>query len=148
MNNEEADLQKYVEDFRQKFEKLPFEQVAFPRSVNGLETYWRMVGSSRRSPPNVRGSITYNNLLRQKNLTRHYHVIRNKDKIKWAWLKKHNPFQSTTLAVFDTLPKEFNAQNYIDYEAQYEKAFLSPIESITNVIGWTTKNISKSDKVL
>ena len=34
------------------------------------------------------------------------------------------------------LPKEFNLQEYIDYEVQFEKTFLDPMRFILNSIGW------------
>ena len=35
-----------------------------------------------------------------------------------------------------TLPSEFNVHPYVDYAAQYDKAFVEPLTSITNIIKW------------
>jgi hypothetical protein len=35
-----------------------------------------------------------------------------------------------------TLPKEFALDSYIDYNVQFDKAFLQPLKSILNVIDW------------
>ena len=141
MNNEEKDLHVHVAEFKKIFMKLPFEQVAFPRTVNGIHKYWDADNKCFRpkTPPNVRGSVTYNNLLKDKSLTGKYHIIRDRDKIKWAWLKVPNPFHSTCLAVFDTLPSEFDIQEYIDYNMQFEKTFRHPVETIIQTVGWKTE---------
>ena len=38
-----------------------------------------------------------------------------------------------------SLPKEFNLENYIDYNTQFEKSFLEPIKTITDSIDWQLK---------
>jgi hypothetical protein len=40
------------------------------------------------------------------------------------------------ISAIDSLPKEFILEDYIDYETQFEKNFLSPLRSITDVIDW------------
>ena len=35
-----------------------------------------------------------------------------------------------------TLPKEFNLEDYIDYDRQFEKSFLDPMKGILEKIGW------------
>jgi hypothetical protein len=37
------------------------------------------------------------------------------------------------------LPPEFGLQEYIDYDLQFEKAFLEPIKVILDQIGWSTE---------
>jgi hypothetical protein len=34
------------------------------------------------------------------------------------------------------LPTELKLDKYIDRDLQFDKAFLEPIKSITNIIGW------------
>jgi hypothetical protein len=41
----------------------------------------------------------------------------------------------------NVLPKEFAIEKYIDYETQFEKVFLSPIENILGAVGWASKKI-------
>jgi DNA polymerase elongation subunit (family B) len=40
------------------------------------------------------------------------------------------------------LPKEFDINQYIDYNKQYEKVFLDPLSSILESIGWTAEEQS------
>jgi hypothetical protein len=44
------------------------------------------------------------------------------------------------IACPDELPDELKAlDKYIDRETQFKKAFLDPVSSITEVIGWNTE---------
>jgi len=40
------------------------------------------------------------------------------------------------------LPKEFNLDKYIDYNTQFDKAFLGPMRTILNAIKWTEEKIN------
>ena len=40
------------------------------------------------------------------------------------------------------LPKEFKAEQFIDYEMQFEKSFLSPLRNILDIIGWQAEEVS------
>jgi hypothetical protein len=37
------------------------------------------------------------------------------------------------------LPVEFGLQQYIDYDLQFEKAFIEPIKVVLDCMGWTTE---------
>jgi len=39
----------------------------------------------------------------------------------------------------NSLPKEFDLNAYIDYDTQFEKAFLDPLKAIVEAIGWQTE---------
>jgi len=140
MNKEETDLHQFVAEFEKKFMELPFEDIAFPRTLNNLETYYDPNTLFKlHCPIHVRGSILYNKLLQDKKLTSKYQVIHNKDKIKFAYLKKPNPINEHVIAAYNELPEELGLTKYIDHDMQFEKAFLSPIRSITSIIGWNTE---------
>jgi hypothetical protein len=46
------------------------------------------------------------------------------------------------IAVLDELPKELDLHKYVDYDTQFQKAFLEPIKSILEVIGWQHEKVS------
>ena len=62
--------------------------------------------------------------------------IQDGDKIKFAYLKTPNKLGETVIATADYLPKEFGLDSLIDREKQFEKSFLEPMKSITEVIDW------------
>lgn len=136
MNGNQKDLVSFVEEFRIKFMSLPFEDVAFPRGVKGLEKY----GDSatiyiKGTPIHVKGALIFNNMLKIKKI-KSIPPIQNGDKIRFAYLMQPNPVNDTVIATPDELPDEFGLNKYIDRETQFDKSFLEPIRSITSVIGW------------
>ena len=53
-----------------------------------------------------------------------------------------NPLRENVIAILDEMPSEFKLENYIDYETQFQKSFLEPIKSITEVINWKIEKTS------
>jgi DNA polymerase elongation subunit (family B) len=142
MNGTQSDLVKFVEEFRAKFMELPFEDVAFPRGVKGLDFYADAASLYKKGTPiQVKGALIFNNLIKQKGLT-NIQPIQNGDKIRFAYLKMPNPVHDTVIATPDELPVEFNLDKYIDRELQFDKSFLEPLRSITSVIGWEAEHRS------
>ena len=137
VNETEQDVIDFIEEFKDKFKKLPAEDVFFPRSVKGLAKYSDAATIYRKSTPiHVKGSLIYNKLLQTKRLTRKYPKIQEGEKIKYAYLTEPNPTGDSVIAVLNTLPKEFGLNEYINYELQFEKSFLNPIKGILGTIGW------------
>ena len=137
VNETEQDVIDFIEEFKDKFKKLPAEDVFFPRSVKGLAKYSDAATIYRKSTPiHVKGSLIYNKLLQTKRLTRKYPKIQEGEKIKYAYLTEPNPTGDSVIAVLNTLPKEFGLHEYINYELQFEKSFLNPIKGILGIIGW------------
>jgi DNA polymerase elongation subunit (family B) len=143
MNKDEHAVREYIMDFKMKFMKLPFEEVAFPRGMNGMDKYIdRNTIYMKGTPIHVKGALLYNDLLVKKNLSKKYQMIGNGDKIKFAYLKLPNPIRDSVISVPDNLPTELGLDRYIDYDMQFEKCFLEPIKSILDVIGWSAEEVS------
>lgn len=140
MNGTEYELHKFIETFREEFLTLPFEAVAFPRGVKGMEKYRRKKDIyASGTPIHVKGALLFNHMLVERNI-KTVQPIADGDKIKFAYLKVPNPVYDTVLAVPDELPTELQfLDKYIDRELQFQKAFVEPLNSITNVIGWHTE---------
>ena len=136
MAGSESDLQKYVANFKSEFSSLGFDDVAFTRGVKDIEKYWVGGRFQSQTPIHVRGSVVYNEMLKKKKLTNKYQSITSGEKIKFAYLKNPNPTQDYVISCPNGLPKELKMETYIDYAVQFEKGYLSPIESITNTMGW------------
>lgn len=137
MNSDEAAVQKYIADFKERFMGLPFEDVAFPRGMKGLNKYKdRSTIYIKGTPIHVKGALLFNDLVTRKGLTRKHQLIGDGDKIKFAYLKVPNPINDTVISVLETLPAELGLDKYIDYEMQFQKCFLDPIKSILEIIGW------------
>jgi DNA polymerase elongation subunit (family B) len=135
----EDDLHNHIEKFRREFHKLPFEDVAFPRSVQNLTKYQN---ETKSIPIHVRGAIVYNKKLQQLKLQKKYEQIKDGEKIRFAYMKMPNPIHENVIAVLSQLPPEFGLDQYIDYDMQFDKTFLDPLRAILNTINWHTEKQS------
>ena len=131
-------LIEFIEQFRQDFKTYEVDDVAFPRSVNGLTKYHDPAHTYKKGTPiHVKGVLFYNQLVRKHKLELQYPPIKDGEKIKFCYLKEPNPLQNNTIAIAaGTLPKEFELDKFLDYDTQFEKAYLEPIKTITETIGW------------
>ena len=138
MNKNEDALIEYVADFRNRFEKMSFADVSFPRGVKGMDKYRdRQTIYKKGTPIHVKGSLLYNMLIRKYNLS--LNPIYDGDKIKFSYLKVPNPIHDTVIAAPGYLPKEFKLDQYIDREKQFQKSFLEPLKAITDLMDWKTE---------
>jgi hypothetical protein len=94
------------------------------------------------TPIHVKGAILYNNFLKNNNLTKKYPLIQEGEKLKFTYLRMPNPLKDTVISYPSRLPKELALQEYIDYDTQFEKAFLEPIKIILDCMKWTTEKVS------
>ncbi len=143
MTGTEDEFQQFNDQFRQQFRKLKFEDVAFPRGISDLTKYKSSSQLYEKGTPiHVRGAIMYNHLLTKKNLTKKYQLIKDGEKIKFCYMKTPNPMQENVLSVPNVLPKEFDLEKYIDYDTQFEKSYLEPLQIIVEKFGWSAEKKS------
>jgi DNA polymerase elongation subunit (family B) len=145
MNGTEQEMIDFVEKCKQEFYNLTPEEIAFPRSVNGIEEYADKTQIYKKSTPmHVKGSLIYNHYLEKYKLTKKYKKIIDADKIKYLHLKKPNPFldirgEMQVIAFPNILPKEFGLEQFIDYKTQFQKSFIDPLTTILDTIGWSVE---------
>ena len=138
MNGTEEDIHKFIDEFKSEFKNLPVEDISFPRGLNGLKTYSDSVMMYKKGTPiHVKGAIIYNHYLKQKGLDKKYPFIQEGEKLKFTYLKQPNPFKDSVISFPQRLPKEFDMQMYIDYDTQFDKAFIEPIKVILDCMGWS-----------
>ena len=140
---DESEMITFIEKFRKDFKNLPPEDVAFPRSINDLKKYEDKLEVYRKGTPiHVKGSLLYNAKLVAYNLQKKYEVINDGDKIKFTYMKEPNPFQCTVISFPNILPKEFDLQEYVDYNTQFDKTFLDPLKIVMDAINWSVEKKS------
>jgi DNA polymerase elongation subunit (family B) len=135
VKGEEGKLNDFIQGFREEFMQLPPEDVAYPRSCNGIEKF---KGDSalfkKGAPMHCKGSILYNFLIDRHNLESKYVKINEGDKIRYLHLKRQNPFSCSAFSFMTVVPRELDIINYIDFETQFEKSFIEPLRFITEKI--------------
>jgi DNA polymerase elongation subunit (family B) len=137
MGGTEKELNSFIQDFREEFMKLPPEDIAYPRSCNGVTKYR---GTDRLfkqgAPIHVKGGILYNHLVQKNNLSNKYPYIQEGDKVRFLHMKEPNIYQSSAFSFITTLPRELDIMDKIDYDMQFEKSFVEPLRFITEKAKW------------
>ena len=142
LEGNQSNLHSYIIKFREEFNKLPLEEIAFPRGVNGTRQYAGSPIYTKGTPIHVRGSLLYNHYVKKMGLEKKYQLIRDGDKIRFIYVKKPNPFNEDVIAFPQELPKEFGLHNFIDYDLQFQKTFLDAVQNIIQSLGWNVEEQS------
>ena len=137
MTKDESTAQEAVAEFRKEFFALPPEDVAFPRSASDISGYSSNSDIYQKGTPiHVRGCLLFNRRVKNFGLENKYQLLKNGEKIKFIYLRMPNPIQENVISFLDVLPKEFGLHQYVDYDTQFEKTFMDPLEIIFDSIGW------------
>jgi DNA polymerase elongation subunit (family B) len=144
MNNTEEETINFIQKFRKDFANLPFEDIAFPRGVKlsytvteNQSTYSKEYYLGQKGLPiHVRSALLYNAMLKSKKLDQRFPLVQDGDKIKFCYMKLPNPTRENVFGCPGTLPRQLGMEQYIDYDTQFEKAFVEPIKTILDAIGW------------
>ena len=141
MNGDEKELNTFIQDFREDFMELSPEDIAYPRSCNGVLKYTDDASLFKKGAPiHVKGSILYNYLIKKHKLRNRYPDILEGDKIRFLHLRQPNIYQSTAFSFITFMPKELDIKPLIDYDIQFEKSFVEPLKFITDKINWMIDN--------
>jgi len=136
LDNDFKTLVSKIKEYKEKFFKMSPQQIAFPRSLTNL-TKWFDPNSIyiKATPIHVRGALIYNHYIDKLKLINNYSPIKNGDKIKFLYLKMPNPFHENVISFLNDFPSEFNLEQYIDYDLQFEKTFIAPLNNLTSAYG-------------
>jgi DNA polymerase elongation subunit (family B) len=137
MSGSEDDVINFIDKCRTQFKTLPPEQIAFPRSASDVRKYQSSSNIYiKGTPVHIRGALLFNHYIKEKKLTNKYSLINNGEKVKFIYLKKPNIIRENIISFIQEFPKELGLDKYIDYDLQFEKAFLEPFKAILDAIGW------------
>ena len=143
MKGTEDELISFVSKFEDEFLEMDYEQVAFPRTLAGLEKYKDGKAWISGTPIHTRGAFVFNNLIDDLKLNRSVQKLKDGDKIKFCYLTMPNVAKQNVISTSGELPKELDfLKRNIDYDMQFDKAFKSPLKKITDVIGWKLENVN------
>ena len=146
MSGTEDEVQDFIEKCRTDFQKLPPEEISFPRSVSDVSKY-RCSSNiyTKGTPIHCRGALLFNHYIKKNNLDNKYSLIQNGEKIKFCYLKKPNSIHENIISFIQDFPRELQIDKYIDYQLQFEKAFLEPLKTILDAIGWSVEKTVNLD---
>ena len=134
------DVLDFIEHVKEDTKKQDPIDIAFPRGVNGLDKYKSNADIYVKGTPiHVRGALLYNFYVRKNKISHKHAYIQEGEKIKFIYLKTPNPIYEDVVSFMGTIPKEFQVDNYIDYNLQFKKSFLKPLENVLQCIGWDSE---------
>jgi len=138
MSGTEDEMIEYIDNCRTEFKSLPPEEISFPRSVSDVVKY-KGVNTiyAKGTPMHVRGALLFNHYVKERKLDKKYAYIQNGEKIKFCYLKNPNPTRENVISFIQDFPKELDLVRFVDYDTQFNKAFLDPVKAILNAIGWS-----------
>jgi DNA polymerase elongation subunit (family B) len=146
MSGTEDDVIDFIEKSRAQFRKLPPSEIAFPRTVSDVDKYKSNLSIyAKGCPIHARGALLYNHHIKNKKLGEKYNVINNGEKIKFILLKKPNPIHENVISFINDFPVELGLLPYVDYDTQFDKAFLEPLRTILDSIGWSVEKTATLD---
>ena len=152
-----GDLVRYIEDFKEKFFHMTADQIGLNRNVSDMnkwmetikidddteienESYYKNVKKAQGeevrnlgTPINVRAAMNFNNIVDKYKLN--LQKITVGEKIKMIYLKP-NPYGIDIIGFIDYLPAELKLEQFIDYEKQFDKAFLTNVHNITDDLNY------------
>jgi hypothetical protein len=141
INGDEKMLNTFIQEFRKEFMLLSPEEIAFPRSCNGIKKFTGDSSLFRKGAPiHVKGAILYNHLIRKNKLSGKFPFINEGDKVRFVNMKQPNIYQSSAFSFITSFPKELDIMDRIDYDVQFTKSFVEPLKFITEKINWMIDN--------
>ena len=91
-------------------------------------------------PIAVRAGLLYNQKLKEFKIDSKYREIHQGDKIKFAYVKQPNAFNSDVIGFLDSFPVEWRDVVRIDQDTMWEKAFEAPLEKVFEALQWDLTN--------
>ena len=129
LDDDSDKLINFIENFRNVHMSTDIDKLAKTTKVSRLEYY---ALNTQRVPQQVRASLLYNEIIKDKGLTDMYSSITEGSKVKLVRLKMPNPCGSSVMAFPDgILPDELGLKPYIDYDTMFEDTFLKPLRRMT-----------------
>lgn len=145
MLGDEAGVIKLISDFRKEFRTLSFDDIGFPKTLNGMAKYYDPVLLfKKRCPIHVRAALLWNRAIEERKL-KTLPKLYEGDKPKFVYLKEPNVIRDNVISTPGPLPPELKIEQCIDYNLNFEKGFIEPLSRITNAIGWKMKKTSTLD---
>jgi DNA polymerase elongation subunit (family B) len=140
-----SELSKYVRTFRDEWHKFEIKQIAFPRGVSKMSKYKPTRNAfgfqiQKGTPVAVKAAWVYNDFIARHGFDKSFPTIGDRDKIKWVYLKKKNPFNAKVMGFIDTFyfpeDKDFDLNKYTDKDMQFTKSYFEVVKKLVEAIGW------------
>lgn len=144
LDGDQKGLIDLVKEFKTEWLEKSIVEIATP---SGLKTLDKFKNSEtiygKGTTLQARSALLYNYLLKKHKLP--YPEIKQGTDIRMVYLKMPNPIRENVIGFIDFLPEEFGLHEYVDYDATFNKNYLSYLELVTSKIGWHWEERSSLD---
>lgn len=133
LDKDENDLRNWVQEIKQDFINVDLNQIAAVGGVSRID--YDLVKDT--VPIGSRAAIRHNNYIQEHDLTSIYTPIQGGDKCKRIFLQEPNAFHSNIIAYTnDTFTSEIEKCCCVDYDTQFEKMFLKPLNLMVEPLNY------------
>lgn len=138
LDNDVNDVRKWLDKIKEEYCTQPLSKISMYGSISSLNYNLEDKGV----PIGSRSGLVYNKYLRDNNLTDRYLNIKPGDKVKRLYLKLPNKFNSNSIAyISDNFSNEIDN---VDYDMNFEKTFMSPLEIMTAPLNYDLRKTTQS----
>jgi len=135
-----SELVSFLKDVKKEFKLANIEEISFSKRVNNIEKYiiddYSHFEVAKSCPINVRAAGYYNYLLNNSEYKSKYHNIPSGEKVRIYFTDDN--LSNVFAFMPDEHPYEF-APN-VDYDLQFEKSILDPLNRVIKAVGLKTLN--------
>lgn len=125
LDKDEKDLRDWIKTIKNEFITVNLNKIASIGGVSRIDYELNEKGV----PFGSRAALVHNKYLKDNNLEDQYAPIQAGDKCKRVFLQKPNVFNSEIIAFTnDGFVKEIQKHNCIDYDMNFEKNFMKPLD--------------------
>lgn len=138
LDRNEDELRDWINQIKDEFTKVNLNEIA---SVSGVSRLDYNLGD-KGVPIGARAALIHNNYIESNNLGHKYAPITAGEKCKRLYLLTPNKFNSNIIAFTnDEFVQEIDC---VDYDTQFEKMFLKPMELMVDALQYDLKRETES----
>ncbi len=137
LTKEEKEIKEWFNEIKDDFMNWKLEDIAKTQGVSKIyDPMWGTTQNGRlvSIPFGSRAAIATNNYIMKNNLQGKFQLIQPGDKVKMLYLLEPNRLKSDAFAFLDGEFAEIFKKD-IDYDTNFQKFFLKPLEIMTEALG-------------
>jgi hypothetical protein len=140
LDKDEDDLRDWIRTIKDEFTTVNLNQIAIVGGISNLDYQVDEKGI----PQGARSALRHNMYIKEHNLEDRIAPINAGDKCRKMFLIEPNILHTNVVSYTnDTFAKEL--EGIVDYDTQFQKGFLKPLELMTNCLGY---NLEKETETL
>lgn len=139
---------KKIREVHQEFKNMPIEEISSNKKINNYEKYAphstqnyveRGITLEPKTPIHNRAGMVYNVFITKYKLP--LQPIKSDSKIKYIYVRTDNEFKTDVIGYIGKCPEQIKSKFKVDYDRQFQLAFVQPMQSVFDAMKWGTIDI-------